>query len=84
MREESPQSFPQPNYYNYVEGVCAYIKLELEKVGINPRKIGISIGNNVITVTTNKKVPEETMSNIRKDADYNGFTIKFLTSGEKY
>lgn len=78
MREESTQSFPLPPSGD--ELVCVQIKLELEKAGINPQEIGISIDDNVITVTTDKKVSEKTMSNIRENADYNG-TIKFLTSG---
>jgi len=80
MREESPQSFPPPPTNTELEWV--YIKSELEKVGINLQQF--SRDGNVITVTTDKKVPEETMSNIREDAKYSGFTIKFLTSGQKY
>ena len=76
MREESPQSFPLPNN---VELIHVYVESELKKVGINLQRIGID--GNVITVTTDKKVPGKTMSNIREDAAYKDLTIKFLTSG---
>lgn len=76
MKEESPQSFPLPSKDELTH---VYIESELKKAGINLQ--WISTDGNVITVTTDRKVPEETMSNICEDAAYHGFTIKFLTSG---
>jgi hypothetical protein len=76
MREEPPQSFPLPND---AELTHVYIESELKKAGINLQRI--SVDDKVITITTDKKIPKKTMSNIREDAAYHGFTTKFLTSG---
>jgi len=72
MREESVQNFPLPNEHELVH---EYIKTELENEGIELQQINIDG-----TVTTNKKVPEETMLRIRQYAAYKGITVKFLTS----
>jgi hypothetical protein len=67
--------------FPYDELVHVYIESELKKEGINLLQINrINIDGNIITVTTDKKVPEETMSNIHRYAAYKGITIKFLTS----
>ena len=78
MREESAQSFPRQSKH---ELVSAYIESELKKVGIELQQINIDILNNNCTVTTDKKVPEEIMSNISEYTDSKGITIKFLNSG---
>jgi hypothetical protein len=75
MREECPQIFPDPQQ-NKIDQLFAYIKWKLEKAGINPREIAIDG-----SVTTDKKVPQEIMANIRQNAASYGLTIKFLTSG---
>lgn len=79
MTEESPQSFPRFPPPDPVEIVLEIIKLELGKEGINIQQINLD--GNVITVTTDKKVPEEIISKICQCASAYGLTIKFLTSG---
>jgi hypothetical protein len=76
MREESPQSFPPADPVGIVDGI---IRLKLGQEGINIQRSRIC--GNVITVTTDKKVPEEITSEILKIATSYGLTIKFLTSG---
>jgi len=78
MKEESPQSFPLPQQ-NDVQLVCNDIKLTLEREGIYSQRI--SIHGTVITVTTDKEVPEKIKSNICEHVACKGITIKFLTSG---
>ena len=78
MTEEYPQSFPLPQQ-NDVQLVCNDIKLTLEREGIDSQRI--IIDGIVITVSTDKKVPEEIKSSIRQHAAYKGITINFLTSG---
>ena len=78
MTEESIQDFPQPNPYDLV-GI--YIRSELEKARIALQQININFLNNTCTVTTDKKAPENIMSNIREHVENKGFTIKFLPSG---
>lgn len=78
MTEESPQSFPQPNQAGLI---YAYIKSKLEKAEITLQRIDMDILNNTCTVTTDKKVPEQVMSNVREHVASKGITIKFLTSG---
>ena len=75
MTEESIPDFPQPNPYDLV-GV--YIRSELKKAGITVQGNGIDIPNKKFTVTTDKKVPEDIMSNLREYVENKGFTIKFL------
>jgi hypothetical protein len=72
MKNESPQGFSRPNN---IELVSVYIVSELKKVGINLQRI-----DSGLTITTDKKVPEKVMSNIRQYAVSKGMTIKFLTS----
>lgn len=74
MTEESIQSFPRPEQNN-TELVHIYIEGELKKAGIELQQI-----NRSGAVTTDQRVPEETMSNIREYAASKGITIKFLTS----
>ncbi len=71
MIEETSQSFPPANPIGLING---YIESELEGAGINLQRI--SAEGNVITVTTDKKVPEEIMSGIRQLAASYGFTVK--------
>jgi len=73
MREEFSQSFPQQNDAEQL--VHVYIESELKKAGINLQQYNIIDG----TVTTDKKIPEEIMSNIRRYAAYKNITIKFIT-----
>jgi hypothetical protein len=54
MREEFPQSFPLPSN---AELTHVYIESELKKAGINLQRIGVD--GNVITVTTDKKIPKK-------------------------
>jgi len=77
MTEES--DFPQPNPY---ELVGIYIRSELEKAGVTLRQMNIDFLNNTCTVTTDKKILEEIMSNICQYAASKGITVKFLTSGK--
>jgi len=72
MREESTHNIPQENVHELVH---VYIASELEKARIEIRQINIDG-----TLTTDKTVPEETMSSIREYAASKGITIKFLTS----
>jgi aerobic-type carbon monoxide dehydrogenase small subunit (CoxS/CutS family) len=72
MREESSQGFPRQNN---AELVHVYIESGLKKAGINLQQYNIIDG----TVTTDKKIPEEIMSNICRYAAYKNITIKFIT-----
>ena len=72
MREE-PLQFPQANEPDTIGGIITYY---LRSAGITVQKIGI--GNNNFTITPDKKIPEEIMSNIRMSVESKGFTIKFL------
>lgn len=73
VREELLQ-FPQANDPNTTRGI---ITSNLRDAGIKVQKFGIL--NNNFTVTTDKKVPEEIMSSIRKSVENRGYTIEFLT-----
>ncbi len=72
---EEPIQFPLPNP---VDLISTYIESELTKAGITVQRIGTGITDKNITVTTDKEVPEEIKSSIRKYAEYKGFIIEFL------
>ena len=74
---EEPNQFPLPNP---VDLISADIGSELTKAGIKVQRIGTDITDKNFTVTTDKKVPEEIKSRIRKYAENYGFPIKFLTA----
>ena len=77
MNEESPQSCPPANNKEYdAELVLNHIKLELQKKDI-AAKLGKDISNKNLTVTTDKKVPEEMMLSQRKFAENKGFNVEF-------
>ena len=71
MREEIPQSFPQSNDTELVQ---EYVRSELEKKGIALQQFNIDG-----TVTTDKNVPDEIMSDLSQYASNKGFTIKFCS-----
>lgn len=73
---EEPIQFPLPNP---VDLIRTNIESELTKAGIALQQIGADITDKNFTVTTDKEVPEEIKSSIRKYAEYKGFTIEFLT-----
>lgn len=75
MREESHKSFQREDEAELIQ---VYIESELKEAGIVLQQINID--GTVITVTTDKNVPEKTMSNIRQYAASKGISIKFLTS----
>ena len=75
MNEESPQ-FAQPRA---VDLIGIIIMTDLIKAGITVQQYGIEIPNKNFSVTTDKEVPEEIKSSIRKYAENYDFTIKFLT-----
>jgi hypothetical protein len=77
MTEQYPQSFPLPNP---VELVCIHTRAELEKAGIILQEINIDIVNKTCSVTTDKKVPEAIMSDIREYAQSKGITVQFLST----
>ena len=73
---EEPIQFPPANDPDTIGGI---ITSYLRSAGITVQKIGI--GNNNFTITPDKKVPEEIMSNIRMSVESRGFTIKFINPG---
>ncbi len=75
MNEESPQ-FPLPNPILLI-GIV--IMSDLIKAGITVQQYGGDDLKKNFTVTTDKEVPEEIKTSIRKYAEYYGFTIEFLT-----
>ncbi len=73
---EEPNQFPLPNP---VELIQTNIESELTKAGITIQRIGAGITEKNFTVTTDKEVPEEIKSSIRKYAENYDFIIEFLT-----
>lgn len=76
---EEPIQFPRANdKLKEIEIILNYIKLELQKKEITAQ-LGKDISNKNLTVTTDKEVPEEIKSSIRKYAENYDFIIEFLT-----
>lgn len=72
---EEPTQFPQANNPEDVGGI---ITSYLENMGYEVQEFGFL--NNNFTVTTDKKVTEKDMSEIRMSVESRGYTIKFLTA----
>lgn len=77
MNEESPQSFPLPSPVLLIGTI---VMADLIKAGIKVQKYGGDGLKKNFTVNTDKEVPEEIKSSIRKYAENYGFTIEFLTA----
>ncbi len=69
--------FPKTNYDDD-ELVHVHIQSELDKVAVNINRIGTD--STVITVITDKDVPEAKKSKTRQYAAYKGRTIEFQTA----
>ncbi len=70
---EEPTQFPPAND---PETIGIIITSYLRDMGYTVQNIGIL--NNNFTVTTDKKVTEKDMSEIRMSVESKGYTIKFL------
>ncbi|MBN1804317.1 MAG: hypothetical protein JW837_03615 [Sedimentisphaerales bacterium] len=70
---EEPIQFPQANNPEDVGGIITYY---LEDMGYIIQKIGFI--NNNFTVTTDKKVTEKDMSEIRISVEDRGYPISFV------
>ena len=77
MNEEPPQSFPLPSPVLLIGTI---VMADLIKAGIKVQKYGGDGLKKNFTVNTDKEVPEEIKSSIRKYAENYGFTIEFLTA----
>jgi hypothetical protein len=72
MSEDRPRSFPRQNSCELVQ---VYTKTTLEKAGFTLQRI--SKEGIVFTVSTDKRVPDNIISNIRQYASIKGFTVNF-------
>lgn len=71
---EEPIQFPRANNPKDVGGM---IESYLSNMGYEVQEFGITSNN--FNVTTDKKVTEKDMSEIRMSLESRGYTIKFLT-----
>ena len=72
---EKPTKFPQANNPKDVGGM---ITSYLGDMGYEVQEFGLTSRN--YTVTTDKKVTEKDMSEIRMSVESKGYTIEFLTA----
>jgi hypothetical protein len=72
MSKENPKNFPIQSRFELVQ---VYINTELKKAGINLRQI--SVDGTVFTVSTDKEVSKEGMSNICQYAACKDITVIF-------
>ncbi len=72
---EEPVQFPQANDPDTIGGIITSYLIDM---GYEVQEIGIL--NNNFTVTTDKKVTEKDMSEIRVSVESRGYTVKFLTA----